>query len=80
MDVKKRCFYRHFVGLQTRWNDNDAFGHINNIIYYQFFDDAVNHHLIDNGICIEYPRYVVKSGCQYFKPLAYPVSLGVTYS
>ena len=56
--------FAHFERLQTRWNDNDAFGHVNNVIYYFFFDDAVNNHLLDRGVGIELPRFVAESGCR----------------
>lgn len=77
-----RADFFHYERLMTRWNDNDAFGHINNVIYYSFFDDAVNAQLIRCGIGASYPRFVASSSCVYFAPLAYPqqidVGLGVT--
>lgn len=71
-----RVAYRHFRRMDTRWNDNDAYGHINNVVYYAFFDTAVNAHLIQSG-CLDIQKspvigLVVETQCQYFKPIAYP--------
>ncbi|MCZ7620837.1 MAG: acyl-CoA thioesterase [Myxococcota bacterium] len=71
-----RAAYRHFRRMDTRWNDNDAYGHINNVVYYAFFDTAVNAHLIQSG-CLDIQKspvigLVVETQCQYFKPIAYP--------
>jgi len=41
-----RAGYKHFLPLQTRWADNDIYGHINNVAYYGFFDTIVNEYLI----------------------------------
>jgi len=55
----------------------DSFSHINNVIYYQFMDDAVNKHLLDNNIGIEHTRFVASSSCNYLKPLTYPGDIDV---
>ena len=75
--------YAHFTELTTRWMDNDAYGHINNVTYYSFFDTAVNAHLISAG-CLDIQNsaiigLVVETGCQFFKPIAFPdvVSVGL---
>ncbi len=73
---KPRSFYVNFTELTTRWMDNDAYGHINNVVYYSFFDTAVNAHLISCG-CLDIQNseaigLVVETGCQYFKPIAFP--------
>mmetsp|Transcript_11187 Transcript_11187/g.13547 ORF Transcript_11187/g.13547 Transcript_11187/m.13547 type:complete len:179 (+) Transcript_11187:220-756(+) len=73
----KREDYTCFVSLQTRWNDMDSFNHINNVIYYQFMDDAVNKHLLDNNVGIEHTRFVASSSCQYLKPISYPGDVDV---
>ncbi len=74
--AKPRSFYVHFSELTTRWMDNDAYGHINNVVYYSFFDTAVNAHLIACG-CLDIQNsaavgLVVETGCQFFKPIAFP--------
>ena len=68
--------YRHSQAITTRWMDNDAYGHVNNAVYYAFFDTAVNTWLIERGVLdIEKSQtigLVVETGCHYFAPLAYP--------
>jgi acyl-CoA thioester hydrolase len=68
--------YRHFQSITTRWMDNDAYGHVNNVVYYSFFDTVVNTYLIGRGVLdvAEGPviGFVVETGCHYFAPLAYP--------
>jgi len=68
--------FAHFTDITTRWNDNDAYGHINNVVYYEYFDTAVNFYLITqggldiaNGAVI---GLMVETHCNYFKPIAYP--------
>lgn len=71
-----RASFLHFRRMDTRWNDNDAYGHINNVVYYAFFDTAVNAYLIQSG-CLDIQKspvigLVVETQCQYFRPIAYP--------
>ncbi|MDO8875125.1 MAG: thioesterase family protein [Pseudolabrys sp.] len=68
--------FAHFTEITTRWNDNDAYGHINNVVYYEYFDTAVNFYLITqggldiaNGTVI---GLMVETHCNYFKAIAYP--------
>ncbi len=65
--------------LTTRWSDNDIYGHVNNVVYYSYFDTAVNCYLIDEGgLDIhdgEVVGFVVSSGCDYYAPIAYPQSI-----
>jgi acyl-CoA thioester hydrolase len=68
--------FRRFTTLTTRWSDNDAYGHLNNVVYYELFDSAVNAALIDAGL-LDVERspavgLVVETGCRYFEPLAFP--------
>lgn len=74
-----RSAYPHFVPLQTRWMDNDVYSHINNVIYYSYFDTAVNAYLVQAGLLdIERSQMiglVVESGCRYHAPLAFPQAL-----
>ncbi|WP_338148200.1 acyl-CoA thioesterase [Neoroseomonas eburnea] len=71
--------YRQHVAITTRWSDNDAYGHINNVTYYSFFDTAVNTWLIRRGVLdiqnSSVIGLVVETGCRYFRPLAYPVDV-----
>jgi acyl-CoA thioester hydrolase len=71
-----RGAYRHFSTLTTRWLDNDAYGHLNNVQYYSFFDTAVNRYLIDAG-ALDIAAggvigLVVQTHCDFFSPLAFP--------
>ena len=74
-----RSAYRRFVPMSTRWMDNDAYGHINNVVYYSLFDSAVNGVLIEAG-ALDLGRsegigLVVETHCNYFEPLAFPQPL-----
>ena len=68
--------YRYFLPITTRWMDNDAYGHINNVTYYSYFDTVANHYLIHEGgldiVASPVIGLVVESKCTYRAPLAYP--------
>jgi acyl-CoA thioester hydrolase len=68
--------FRHFLAIPTRWMDNDIYGHVNNVVYYSYFDTAVNQFLIERGVLDihqgEVVGFVVDSGCSYFSPIAFP--------
>ncbi|MDO9414456.1 MAG: thioesterase family protein [Pseudolabrys sp.] len=68
--------FPHFTGITTRWNDNDAYGHINNVVYYEFFDTALNMYLLANGALDiakgEVIGLMVETHCNYFSAIAYP--------
>jgi len=74
-----RSDYKHITPLQTRWADNDIYGHINNVAYYGFFDTIVNEYLIGAGALDIHEGpvigLVVETGCKYFAPLAFPQKL-----
>ena len=65
-----------FRRLQTRWSDNDAYGHMNNVVHYALFDTAVNAWLIEEGFVDIHKGavvgLVVETGCSYFSELAFP--------
>jgi acyl-CoA thioester hydrolase len=71
-----RDAYRHFATITTRWADNDAYGHVNNTIYYAWFDSAVNQWLVGQGlldIAAGDPiGLVVETSCRFFAPLSFP--------
>ena len=75
--------YRWRMTIATRWADNDAYGHVNNTVYYQWFDTAVNAWLVEAGLLdIEHGDpigLVVETGCNYFAPLSFPgdVEVGI---
>jgi acyl-CoA thioester hydrolase len=68
--------YPYVVPISTRWMDNDIYGHVNNVVYYAYFDTVINRYLIEVGkldiargavigLCVE-------SRCRYRKPIAFP--------
>jgi len=71
--------YRHISRIDTRWMDNDVYGHINNVVYYSYFDSVVNRYLIEAGaLDIEHGAvigFVVETHCNYHAPLAFPQAL-----
>jgi acyl-CoA thioester hydrolase len=73
--------FRHWQRITLRWADNDAYGHVNNTIYYQWFDSAVNAMLVGEGlldiahgdpICL-----VAGTSCDYYAPLSFPGEVDV---
>ncbi len=71
-----RTHYPFFCPIQTRWADNDIYGHANNVVYYSWFDTAVNRYLIEAGALDIHQGsvigLVVETQCHYFAPLAFP--------
>jgi acyl-CoA thioester hydrolase len=74
-----RSDYKVFYPVTTRWMDNDLYGHINNVVYYSYFDTVVNLYLIGKGGLNIHTApivgYVVNSGCNYLSPIGYPDKL-----
>lgn len=68
--------YRHFTTIATRWMDNDAYGHLNNVVYYSLFDTAVNRYLVEAGaLDIQHGAViglVVETHCNYFASIEFP--------
>ncbi len=68
--------YKAFRNIATRWSDNDLYGHVNNVVYFSWFDTAVNGLLIEQGAIDIHAGpvigLVVESQCNYFAPLAFP--------
>lgn len=71
-----RSDYKVFYPIGTRWMDNDRYGHVNNVVYYSYFDSVVNRYLIEQGQfdihAAPVVGYVVNSGCNYLSPVSYP--------
>lgn len=71
-----RSAFKAFRTITTRWLDNDVYGHVNNVVYYSWFDTAVNGLLIERGAIDVHAGgvigLVVESHCNYFAPLAFP--------
>jgi len=74
--IENRDDYRYFLSLQTRWMDNDLYGHVNNVTYYSYFDTVVNYFLIEKGGLDIHNApiigVVVESHCNYARSVAYP--------
>ncbi len=74
--MKLRNDYPVFVPITLRWQDNDQYGHVNNVVYYSFFDTAVNQYLIKGGVL--HPSQspviglVVQTHCEFTAPLSFP--------
>jgi acyl-CoA thioester hydrolase len=74
--VGTRADYRHFMAIPTRWMDNDVYGHVNNVVYYSYFDTLINRYLIDAG-GLDFRSgpvigLAVESLCRFHKSFAYP--------
>ena len=77
----RRDEFKVWCELTTRWADNDAYGHVNNTVYYQWFDTAVNSWLVEQDMLDiadgDPIGLVVETRCSYFAPLAFPQPVGV---
>jgi acyl-CoA thioester hydrolase len=73
---EKREAYRHLQSIPTRWMDNDVYGHVNNVVFYSYFDTVVNQYLIEQrALNIETSKViglVVETQCQYFASITFP--------
>ncbi len=75
----RREDYRHVLSITTRWSDNDVYAHVNNVVYYGWFDTVVNRWLIERGH-LDVQRspvvsLVVETGCTYFESVAFPETI-----
>ena len=72
----KRADYLHFLRIPTRWMDNDVYGHVNNVVYYAYFDTVINEWLVrEGGLDIHAGETIglcVESQCRYLAPAAFP--------
>jgi acyl-CoA thioester hydrolase len=79
--LRGRESYKLWREVGTRWADNDAYGHVNNTVYYQWFDTVVNAWLIEAGLLDvaagDLIGFVVETGCRYAQPLSYPQPVAV---
>lgn len=73
--------YGYVADVTTRWTDNDVYGHVNNAVFYQYFDSVANRFLIEEGGLdihnSDVIGLVVESGCEYHAPIEYPAALRV---
>lgn len=76
---ESRSAFKVFRRIDTRWMDNDVYGHVNNVVYYSWFDTAVNAHLIEQDALDIYHGetigLVIETQCNYFAPLAFPQTI-----
>lgn len=79
--AETRSAFAHFHTIATRWKDNDVFGHVNNVVYYSYFDTAVNEFLIRQGVLdiqnSSVVGLVVETQCRYFSSMAFPDTVHV---
>ena len=79
--LRSRDHYRAWRRIATRWADNDAYGHVNNVVYYGWFDTAVNAWLIETGLLDiaggDPLGLVVETGCRYAAPLVFPQAVDI---
>ena len=71
-----RSAFRLLRAIPTRWMDNDVYGHVNNVVYYSYFDTVVNAHLVENGVLdpanSSATGLVVETSCTYFESISFP--------
>jgi acyl-CoA thioester hydrolase len=79
----RRADYLLFRPVATRWMDNDVYGHVNNVVYYSYFDTAIGEFLIARGL-VDYARgktvfVVAETGCRFRRQIAFPdrVTIGI---
>ncbi len=81
LPAENRSAFAHFHKIDSRWNDNDIFGHVNNVVYYSYFDTAVNAFLISQGVLdLQHSKIVglvVETQCRYFSSIAFPDTIHV---
>lgn len=79
-----RADFGCFRPIGTRWLDNDAYGHINNVVYYAYFDTVVNAYLIERAGCdirqLPAIGVVAETGCRFFSSLSFPQQLEIGLS
>lgn len=81
--AEHRSHYPHFEHVTTRWHDNDVYGHVNNVVYYAYFDTAVNARLVAHGVLAPEASPVIglvaETRCRYLSPISFPdrVAVGV---
>ena len=75
-EANTRAAYRHFLAIPTRWMDNDTYGHVNNVVYYSYFDTVINEYLIRQGGLDFRDGAVIglaiETFCQFHAPLSFP--------
>lgn len=79
LDSRHLNDFAYHLPITTRWMDNDMYGHVNNVNYYSYFDTVINQFLIEkadfNPVTSKQIGFIVKSSCEYLRPVAYPQKL-----
>jgi acyl-CoA thioester hydrolase len=73
-----RARFPYFLAIPTRWMDNDVYGHVNNVVYYAYFDTIINRYLVENGLDIARSAAIgvcVESHCAYLRAVSFPDDL-----
>ena len=77
--MTQRSDYRHFRSIPTRWMDNDVYGHVNNVVYYSYFDTVINAYLIEHGGLDIHAGAVLgvcaESHCRFLSELSFPETI-----
>lgn len=74
--AERRAHYPHFLTIPTRWRDVDMYAHVNNVVFYAYFDTVIGDYLMRAG-GLDYVNgttvgFAVETHCQFLKPLAFP--------
>ncbi len=85
--TETRADYFFFLDIPTRWKDNDIYGHVNNVVYYSYFDTVIAHYLVHQGELDPHTGpvvgFAVETHCNFYRPLSFPdvleVGLRVAY-
>lgn len=75
-EAEHRSHYPHFLSIPTRWRDVDMYSHVNNVVFYAYFDTVIGQYLMAEG-GLDYERgqvvgFAVETHCQFFKPVKFP--------
>lgn len=77
--IETRADYKHFLRIPTRWFDNDVYQHVNNTVYYSFFDTVINEYLIrEGGLDFAHGEIVglaIETHCEFKKSIAFPQAI-----
>ncbi len=78
-EPSRRCDYPHFHAIATRWMDNDLYGHVNNVVYYSYFDTIINEYLIrEAGLDIQAGAVIgvcAESSCRFMAAFSFPEAI-----
>lgn len=82
LPLRPRTAYRAWTTISTRWFDNDIYAHVNNTVYYEWFDTAVNGWLVERELLVpggnsQVIGLVVETGCRYVRPISFPAAVEV---